>query len=62
MLMIAAMTTASAQPITDQVRCAQAAATSFRLSGWKAEDGSVYKSHYNRTLGACLIEIQGRSQ
>ncbi len=62
MLMIAAMTTASAQPITDQVRCAQAAATSFRLSGWKTEDGSGYKSHYNRTLGTCLIEIEGRSQ
>ncbi len=62
MLMIAAMDTASAQPATDQVRCAQAAATSFRLSGWKTEDGSGYKSHYNRTLGTCLIEIEGRSQ
>jgi hypothetical protein len=62
MLMIAAMDTASAQPITDQVRCAQAAATSFRLSGWKTEGGSSYKSHYSRALGACLIEIEGRSQ
>ena len=59
---IAAMESVAAQQITDQERCAQTAATSFRLSGWKTENGSVYRSHYNRTLGACLIEIEGRSQ
>jgi hypothetical protein len=68
----AAMTVSSvaAQPFTNprrqtnvasQERCADEAARSFRLSGWKTEDGSTYKSHYNRTLSACLIEIEGRS-
>ena len=57
--------TARAQTLSDTAarqRCAQAAGTSFRLSGWKTENGSTYKSHYNRTLHACLIEIEGRSQ
>jgi hypothetical protein len=56
---------ARAQPLSDDAarqRCAQAAGTSFRLSGWKTENGSSYKSHYSRTLHACLIEIEGRSQ
>jgi hypothetical protein len=59
---IAAMDSVAAQPITEQERCVQAAARSFRLSGWKTENGSAYQCHYNRTLGACLIEIEGRSQ
>jgi hypothetical protein len=50
-----------AEPLSDQ-RCAQEAARSFRLSGWKTEDGSAYRSHYNRTLNVCLIEMEGRSQ
>ena len=57
--------TARAQPLSDDAarqRCAQAAESSFRLSGWKTENGSTYQSHYNRTLHACLIEIEGRSQ
>ena len=56
---------AIAQPLSDEAalqRCAQAAERSFRLSGWKTENGSTYHSHYNRTLHACLIEIEGRSQ
>ena len=32
------------------------------MSGWKTENGSTYQCHYNRTLHACLIEIEGRSQ
>ncbi len=59
---IAAMDSVAAQPISSQEQCAQAAARSFRLSGWKTENGSVYQSHYSRTLGACLIEVEGRSQ
>jgi hypothetical protein len=71
MLIVAMAPGVAAQPLSDearqqkldlQERCAQAAARSFRLSGWKAEYGSAYQSHYNRTLGACLIEIEGRSQ
>jgi hypothetical protein len=50
-----------AEPLSDQ-RCAQEAASSFRLSGWKTEDGSNYRSHYNRALHVCLIEIEGHSQ
>ena len=59
---IAATGAVAAQPITNEEQCAQAAARSFRLSGWKTENGSAYHSHYNRTLGACLIETEGRSQ
>ncbi len=58
---VAAINSVAAQPVANQEQCAQAAARSFRLSGWKTEDGSAYKSHYNRALGACLIEIEGRS-
>lgn len=61
-----AVSSVAAQPLTNKIdsqeHCAEEAARSFRLSGWKTEDGSVYKSHYNRTLRACLIEIEGRSQ
>jgi hypothetical protein len=40
-----------------QERCAQAAEKSFRSSGWKTENGSAYQSHYNQTLGVCLMEL-----
>jgi hypothetical protein len=60
---------ARAEPLADeaarqhkldlQERCAQAAEKNFRSSGWKAENGSSYKSHYNQTLGVCLIEVYG---
>jgi len=57
-----AIAPSAAQLVSDNDRCARAAETSFRLSGWKTENGSAYRSHYSRTLGACLIEIEGRSQ
>lgn len=57
-----AIVPSAAQLVSVKERCTQAAETSFRLSGWKAENGSAYRSHYSRTLGACLIEIEGRSQ
>ncbi len=71
MLLVALAPNVSAQPLSDEVRrqgldlqerCTEAAARSFRLSGWKTEEGSTYQSHYNRTLGACLVEIDGHSQ
>ncbi len=62
MMLFAAIAPVFAQQDSDKERCARAAETSFRLSGWKTEDGSAYRSHYSRTLGACLIEIEGRSQ
>ena len=61
-IFFAAIAPSAAQLVADKERCARAAETSFRLSGWKTENGSAYRSHYNRTLGACLIEIEGRSQ
>jgi hypothetical protein len=63
---------AGAQPLSDeaarqhkldlQERCAQAAEKTFRSSGWKTDLGSGYQSHYNQTLGVCLIEIDGRQE
>ncbi len=61
-ILFAAIVPSVAQLVSDKERCTQAAETSFRLSGWKTENGSAYRSHYSRTLGACLIEIEGRSQ
>ena len=62
---------AGAEPLSDdaarqhkldlQERCAQAAEKNFRSSGWKTELGSGYQSHYNQSLGVCLIEIEGRT-
>jgi hypothetical protein len=71
MLCAAMGSTVAAQPRTDearqhkldlQERCAQAAEKTFRSSGWKTELGSAYQSHYNQTLGVCLIEIEGHTE